>query len=272
MKTFLAFAVVIPMMAGGQRDDPAPAKSTATTPKPSPTGSTIAAQKPAPPTTPPPASEKKASQSAPPASEQLTYVINWPTGLSLGEAHLRTTREKVDGADRWDTDFTMDASLPALKFIDKARSLASPDFCSQELDKSYTHGHRNSEEKTIFDQEAKIAKRGAGPGRSEMNLTSCAKDALAFLQYLRRELSEGRLPPHQVVYYGAPYRVSVQFKNTEKIALGEQKVDADHLLATIKGPTLDITCDLFFSKDSTRTPLLIKVPTSLATFSMELVR
>ena len=30
-----------------------------------------------------------------PAGESLTYTVNWPTGLSLGEAHLRTSKRNT---------------------------------------------------------------------------------------------------------------------------------------------------------------------------------
>lgn len=219
------------------------------------------------------AEKKPASLVAPPLDEELNYSINWPTGLSLGEARLRTLRIKAGAADRWETEFSLDASIPGFAIIEKSRSSSDPDFCSVEMEKSYTHGRRRAEEKTAFDQQAKTAKRETkGGGSSDLSLQNCAKDALAYLDYVRHELSQGRLPPQQTVYFGAPYRISLQFGGTQQIKIGESKVEADRLLASLKGEKTDIAFELFFAKDAARTPLLVKVPMQLATFSMELVR
>jgi hypothetical protein len=219
------------------------------------------------------AEKKPASVSAPPPDEQLNYVINWPTGLSLGEAHLKTMHVKTDSADRWETEFALDASVPGFPVVERAHSVAGAEFCSTELEKSYTHGKRKSEETTTFDQQAKTASRETkGGGKSSLSLQACAKDALAYLDYLRRELSQGRLPPHQTVYFGAPYRISVQFTGNQQVVIGDSRMETDRLLATLKGEKADLTFEIFFSKDAARVPVLVRVPLSLATFSMELVR
>ncbi len=212
---------------------------------------------------------KKPVPSAPPVSEQLTYAINWPTGLSLGEARLNTSRD----GDKWSTEFVLDASVPGFAVMERAKSSSDAEFCSSELEKQYTHGKRKAEETTSFDQQKGKAKRETkGGGNSDLSINACSKDALAYLDYLRRELSQGRLPPHQTVYFGAPYRISVQFAGTQQLVMGDKKVEADRLLATLKGEKTDINFEIFFSKDAARVPLLVKVPLQLATFSMELVR
>jgi hypothetical protein len=219
------------------------------------------------------AEKKPASLSAPPVDEELNYSINWPTGLSLGEARLRTLRVKTEASERWETEFTLDASIPGFAILEKSRSSSDPEFCSAEMEKSYTHGKRKAEEKTTFDQHAKTATRETkGGGKSDVSLQNCAKDALAYLDYVRHELSQGHLPPQQTVYFGAPYRISLQFGGTQQLKIGDSKVEADRLLATLKGEKTDISFELFFSKDAARTPLLVKVPLQLATFSMELIR
>lgn len=208
-----------------------------------------------------------------PTDEDLTYSINWPTGLSLGEAHLRTAHKKSETSDRWETEFTIDAAVPGFQVLDRVRSVATGGFCSIELDKNYTHGKRKTEETTRFDQQAGRATRETkGGGKTEFNISNCARDALDYVQYLRRELSQGRLPPHQTVYYGAPYNVSVQFTGTQSIRVSDAPMEADRLVVTLKGPQTDITFEAFFSKEPSRRPVLVRVPFSLATFSMELVR
>jgi hypothetical protein len=208
-----------------------------------------------------------------PAAEELRYTINWPTGLSLGEATLRTVRRKTDNGPRIESEFSLDASVPGFAVLDHYRAIADGEYCSLQLEKEYQHGKKKSEERTTIDPSKRVATRQTlGGGSSEINVAACAKDALTYLQYLRRELSQGRLPPHQSVLFGAEYRVSVQFAGTQNIVVSEKRMEADRLNVTLKGPAADVTFEAYFAKDAVRTPVMIRVPMTLATFSMELSR
>ncbi len=105
-----------------------------------------------------------------------------------------------------------------------------------------------------------------------MKTSSCAKDALAYLYYVRRELGEGRLPPTQTVFFGSAYQIHLEFGGTQQIKIGDKPVEADRIQASLKGPSSDVNFEVYFLKDAARTPVLVKVPMSLGTFSMELVR
>ena len=85
-----------------------------------------------------------------PAEEQLTYNINWPTGLSLGEASLHTVRRKTETGIRIESEFRLDASVPGFQVLDQYRAAAGEDYCSTELSKTYQHGKRHSEETSTF--------------------------------------------------------------------------------------------------------------------------
>ncbi len=59
-----------------------------------------------------------------------------------------------------------------------------------------------------FDQQNGTASREtAGGGKTELKSPACGKDALAFLYYVRHELSQGRMPPQQTIFLGAPYDI-----------------------------------------------------------------
>jgi hypothetical protein len=208
------------------------------------------------------------------SNEQLHYSVNWPSGLSLGEAQLHSSRTKAgDGSDRLSLEFNVDAALPAFQIKDQYKSEATSGFCSISLDRKSLHGRKKAEEKTTFDPEKGTAMRETtGGGKSELKTGSCGKDALAFLYFVRLELSQGRLPPSQPVYLGAAYQLRVEFAGTEMIKLGDTSVEADRLKASAKGPSSDIDFEVFFLKDAARTPALVRVPLSMGTFSMELVR
>lgn len=219
------------------------------------------------------AEKSSAPAGAFPADEQLAYSINWPTGLSLGEASLHTTRQKTETGTRIQTDFRLDASVPGFQVVDNYRGISDQEYCSQEFNKAYQHGKRKTDETTTFDAGKQMATRQTkGGGKTDIHIQTCAKDAATYLQYLRRELGQGRLPPTQAVLFGAEYRVSVQFVGTQAITVSEKRMEADRLNVTLKGPSTDLTFEAYFAKDAVRTPVMVRVPMALATFSMELVR
>jgi hypothetical protein len=204
------------------------------------------------------------------SAESLRYSINWASGLSLGEATLRTEK----GKERWDFEATMDASIPAFALRDDYRSSATPDLCSLELDKTFAHGPRKGDETVTFDQQNHTAARQTqnGGGKTDLSIPSCAKDALTFMQFARNELAQGRLAPQQSIVFGSLYNVRIQYTGAQKIKAEDKMVDADRILATIKGPTTDLTIEIFFARDAARTPLLARIPLALGSFTVELIR
>jgi hypothetical protein len=208
-------------------------------------------------------------------SELLRYSINWPSGLSLGEAQLRSTRVKPTpkSAERYDFEFSIDAGIPGFTVGDKFRSEASPDFCSIEFEKVSSHGKKKANEKTTFDPEKGTATRETKDGgKTEVTTAQCAKDALDFLYYVRRELAQGRLAPRQPVYFGASYEVRLEFAGTQMLRLGESSLEADRLNGSLKGPSSEVKFEAYFLKDAARTLAMVKVPLAVGTFSMELVK
>ncbi len=204
------------------------------------------------------------------AQEKLQYNVNWPTGLSLGEVTLSAASV---GAE-WDLKLAIDASIPGFVIRDSFTSRVSNAFCSAAFEKDSTHGARRSVEKSVFDKSRGVVVRETlkGGGKSETPFTGCARDALAFLYHLRQELEAGRIPPPQTVFFGAAYQAKLQFRGAERVKVGEERIEADHITATLKGPASDLTFDLFFARDSGRTPVLVRVPFSMGVFSMELQR
>jgi hypothetical protein len=203
------------------------------------------------------------------SAETLHYNVNWPSGLSLGEGRL--TAGMHDG--QWSYSFSMEAAVPGYTLREEAKATATKDFCSLELEKNATRGKRIVDETTKFDQQKLTAVRETNKGgKSDLTIPACAKDALTFVFFLRRELTAGRLPQVQNVYYGAAYQVRVMYTGVQTIRIGGQPVEADRIAAVVKGPASEITTDLFFARDAARTPLLIQAPLPLGKFSLELSR
>jgi hypothetical protein len=204
--------------------------------------------------------------------ETLHYSINWPSGLSLGDASL--TAHRTSGG--WEFAMTVDAGIPGYPVADKFRSSATADLCSLEFERGISHGSKKSSEKTTYDQKKGVAQRAtlvpAGGGKSEIDIPSCARDALAFAYYARRELGQGRVPPADKVFFGAAYSVRMDYTGAQTITVGDKPSVTDHLVVSMKGPKSDTSFEIFYARDAARTPLAIRIPVSVGTLSVELVR
>ena len=212
------------------------------------------------------------------SAETLHYSVNWPSGLSLGEATLSSNRTagSTGSAPGWEFDLNLDAGVPGFAIRDQYSSTASPDFCSWQLAKKTARGARISEERVIFDPAKNTATRetiraGQIAGTSQVSVPPCARDALTLLQFVRKELEQGRLPSPQPAILGAAYQVRLEYLGTGPVRLGDQQMDADRFRTSIKGPASDFTLEMFFRRDAVRTPVLIKIPLPLATFTVELI-
>jgi hypothetical protein len=204
--------------------------------------------------------------------ESLHYNVNWPSGLSLGEATF-TAHHK---AGAWELAMTLDAGVPGFAVADKIRSSVTDDLCSLELERDISHGARKTREKTTFDEKKGEATRTTvfplGGGTSTLSFAGCPRDAMAFLYFARRELGQGRVAPAQPVFFGSAYSVRMDYTGAQTITVSDKPSVTDHLVVSVKGPKSSISLEAFFARDAARTPLLIRVPLSEGTFSMELVR
>jgi hypothetical protein len=218
-----------------------------------------------------PAPKASASSGSTPfgRGEVLNYVVNWPSGLSLGEAQFKAG----GGEPGWQFEFTLDATLPGFEIRDRYRSSATDRFCSQSLEKDSVHGNRKARERVRYDQQRRVAERETiDGGKSELPVPECVKDGLTFLYLLRRDLAAGRIPPAQQVSFGALYHVTVTYADTSQIEVSGVRQPADRIQVSFRGPASQHTFEIHFGRDPARTPLLIRAPFSLGTFALELVR
>ena len=144
-------------------------------------------------------------------NESLRYSLNWPSGLSLGDASFSAHK----GTAGWTFDVSVDLAIPGFPVADKYHSAVTPQICSTELERTTSHGGRKSREKTSFDQDKRKAHRQtvlpANGGESDIDLPSCARDALAFVYYVRQEMGQGRVAPQQQVFFGSAYNVRIEY-------------------------------------------------------------
>ena len=145
--------------------------------------------------------------------EALHYEVNWPSGLSLGDANLTAHRS----GENWDLSMSLDAGIPGFPIADRYHSVTSAAQCSSEFERTTSHGKKQASEKTTFDYKQgrafRVTKDG---GKSEVTIGSCARDALAFLYFARRELGQGRVPPQQDVFFGSAYSVHLEYTGAQR--------------------------------------------------------
>ena len=206
---------------------------------------------------------------AAPESEHLRYQVNWPSGLALGEAQLRIANQE----GRTESELNIDASVPGFQVLDKFRAIAGLDLCSIEFEKDSHHGKKVAKETTTFQANRGVAvRKTSNGGTSELETGTCGKDALTFLSFVRQELMKGRVPPPQTILFGGQYQIRLQHKGSQVVQMAEGAVEADRLVAAVKGPVSEFTFEMYFARDRLRTPVLVKVPLAMGTFSMELIR
>lgn len=209
------------------------------------------------------------SEAAPfPSGETLRYDIVWPSGLRLGEA--RFTANSNQGG--WAFAVDLSANLPVLAIEDHYESKTDFSLCSASFSKVVSHGRRKQNEEVAFDQnENRALRRNLADGTTQdLAVPPCAKDALAYLYSLRQDLAQGRVPPPDDFNFGSQYQISVSYVETRAIEAGGKTQQADRLLVDVTGGENPVNIELFLAQDAARTPLVIRVPFELGTFSLKL--
>jgi hypothetical protein len=210
------------------------------------------------------------AQPFPPQDESLRYSVNWPSGLSLGEAMLSAHH----AASGWELDLDLDADVPGFAIADHFHSATNPDLCSQAFERVTHHGSKKTQEKTAFDYPAAMGHRTTMNGGTTDFLIAphCAWDALAFLYSARRALAHGSIPPPVQIYFGSSYSLHMEYTGEQSIQVSDKPATADRVAVSLKGPASTSTFEMFFARDAARTPLLVKIPVAVGTISLELAR
>jgi hypothetical protein len=209
-----------------------------------------------------------AAQAAGPRQEQFHYEVKWPSGLGLGEAQIQATR---DGGT-WVLEFQIEASIPGFRVLDRYRSVVDEKFCTMEFRKEFEHGRKKGRETTTFSEgKGKRVTEGGG-GTTEFDAPACPRDALAYLFYVRDEVSRGRIPGPQKIFFGSAYDTRIQSGGAVPVKVSEAPMETDRLLVTVATANGKLEVELFLARDEARSLALVRVPFVMGKFSMEWVR
>ena len=203
-----------------------------------------------------------------PSGETLRYDIVWPSGLRLGEARFTANSNQAG----WAFSADLSANLPVLAIEDKYESKTDFSLCSTSFKKVVSHGEREQNEEVTFKQdENRALRRNLADGTTQdLVVPPCARDALTYLYSLRQDLAQGRVPPPDDLNFGTQFQISVSYVETRAIESGGKTQQADRLLVDVTGGENPVNIELFLAQDAARTPLLIRVPFELGTFSLKL--
>ena len=201
--------------------------------------------------------------------EHLEYTITWPSGLPVGKAEFRA-RDLDPG---WRLEMTLRASLPQIEIDDAFVSWTDAGMCSRAFEKHVRHGAKRIHESLRFADGELERSNMEAPGRGPPGRTpigECARDALAHLYFLRRDLAAGRIPPPSDVYFGAGYRVRMEFVRTRWLTIGGARQLADEIRTVVRGPASEHAFTVYFGRDSAHTLLLVRADFEEGPFSMQL--
>jgi hypothetical protein len=95
---------------------------------------------------------------------------------------------------------------------------------------------------------------------------------LTFFYFARREMGQGSVAPAGRVFFGPGYEVKMVYTGAMDVPVAGKAVVTDHVNVSVKGPASDFTFEMFYARDAARTPLMVKIPVSSGTVTLELVR
>jgi hypothetical protein len=205
--------------------------------------------------------------------ETLRYRVVLPVGKGFGDITLTARRAGETG---WDFSMSTKVDFPVWPIADLYQASATgADLCSTSLRREISHGGTKVTEQTEFDQKINRAERRTvfpeGGGRSDFSIPTCGRDALTYLFWGRRELGQGRMPPQSRTFFGPGYDVRMVYTGEQSIPVAGKATVTDHINVSVKGPASDITFEIFYARDAARTPLVVKIPVSVGSVSLELV-
>lgn len=213
---------------------------------------------------------QSASSSWPPLAtgERLRFNLVWPSGISLGDGSL----EASSANGQIQLKASVAAELPQYRIGYSFTSLTDERLCSVRFSETLQEGSRVRETTFDFDQQKHLVRRTRGSETTEQPIPDCARDPLALLYHFRQQLASHQVQigtPEAVgaFYLSGDYSVRYEAVTPETVKLGGKRWEGDRFLITARGTGSKHSFEMWIRPDRSRTPVAIRVPFSLATFS-----
>jgi hypothetical protein len=205
-------------------------------------------------------------------NESLKYSIEYTSGLNLGDAVFNATHSQGG----WEFEAMVNAAVPGFAINDALRASATAELCSTQFTRDLNQGRKKTREKTTFDEKTgkghRVTTLPQDGGETTFTIPSCARDALTYVYYGRRELGQGRVPRTQDVYFGGAYTAKMEYSGAQNLTIKGKATVTDLLVISVKGPKSDFSFEVFYARDAARTPLQIRIPGPAGTLSAVLVQ
>lgn len=201
-----------------------------------------------------------------PEGEKLELEIFWPSGVTMGEATLQASNVK----DMHFLSASMEVVLPQGRMLYKFTSTTDANLCSREFHQSVERGRKFWEEVTRFDSEAGTASVSRDGKTREIAAGKCARDPLAYLYYYRAQSAAGKHPSQDSLFLTGPLALTITAKGKEQVKINRIARQADRYQIAYPSETGPGTLELWLDGSARQTPVAIRLPLPLATFSAEL--
>jgi hypothetical protein len=201
-----------------------------------------------------------------PEGEKLVFEIFWPSGVSMGEATLEAKSIK----DNLYFSAVAEVGLPQGRILYKYSSIASPDLCSREFRQSVERPGKFWEEITKFDADTGKATISRDGRSREVSAAKCSRDPLALLYYYRAQAAAGKKASSETLFLGAPLSLRIEAKGKEQIKIKQTERRGEHYKVAYPSAAGERSLELWLSDSPAQTPIAVRLPLPLATFSAEL--
>ena len=184
----------------------------------------------------------------------------------MGEATLQASSVK-------DTQFfsaSMEVVLPQGRMLYKFTSTTDGNLCSREFHQSVERGKKYWEEVTRFNAETGKASVSRDGRTQELPAGKCARDPLAYLYYYRSQAAAGKKPTGDTLFLTGALQLGIEAKSKEQIKINRIERQAERYRITYPAGEESGLIELWLDGTSRQTPVAIRLPLPLATFSAEL--
>ena len=205
-----------------------------------------------------------------PEGELLTFDIYWPSGVALGEATLTAKSVK----DVLFFAASVEVALPQGRILYKFSSSADAALCSREFRQSVQRSGKFWEEISKFDALSSKVQVSRDGHTREFSAGKCERDPLTYLYYLRTRAVAGPRPASDTLLLTGPLKLQLSAHTGENVKINRTERHGDryviHYPPSARSGVSAGPFELWLDGTIKQTPIAVRLPLPLATFSAEL--
>lgn len=201
-----------------------------------------------------------------PDGEKLLAEILWPSGVSMGEATL----EARSLQDRIHLTAHVEVALPQGRLLYRYSSTATAGLCSLEFRRSSQRSGKFWEEITRFDPETGMASVTRDGHTREAASGKCPRDPLTYLYYYRAQAAAGKRPTTETLFLNGALPLRIESNRRESVKVNRIERQGERYRITFPSAAGEGNVEIWLDGATRQTPIAVRLPLPLATFSAEL--